>query len=137
MTIALPAPEKGTVLDKTAFHKENASHAVAEALVFLKKSWDLSDEQVASFLHIPRATVNSWLRAGRVPVESPGLLTPVTETILHLIALHRSLFAMFSVPERQKAWLETRHPVLGEVPADIMRRSVEGLIYVRRYLDYA
>ena len=124
MTIALPAPEKGTVLDKTAFHKENASHAVAEALVFLKKSWDLSDEQVASF-------------AGRVPVESPGLLTPVTETILHLIALHRSLFAMFSVPERQKAWLETRHPVLGEVPADIMRRSVEGLIYVRRYLDYA
>ncbi len=136
MSITLSPPEKGTLLDKVVFHQQKASQAVAEALTTLKKEWKLSDVDVASFLHISRTTVNHWLRANRVPVEPPGSFTPDTETVLHLLAIHRSLFAMFSSPVKQKAWLETRHPGLGEAPAVSMRRSVEGLIQIRRYLDY-
>lgn len=134
MTLTL---EKGTILEKAAFQGEKASRAVAEGLIYLKKTWDISDEEISSYLHIPRTTISNWIRSVHVPVQKPGAFTPDTEAVLHLLSVHRSLFAMFSSPERQKEWLATEHPVLKERPADMMRRSVEGLSHVRRYLDYA
>jgi hypothetical protein len=136
MQTVLPAPTTGTMLDSPLFQREKASQALAEALILIKRDWGLSDEQISRFIHIPRPTVNHWLKQKRVPVEKPGAFTPTTEAVLHLIAIHRSLFSMFDLPDRQKAWIFTPHPVMKESPADIMNRSVEGLCYVRRYLDY-
>lgn len=78
--------------------------------------------------------MNTWLRSKRVPFGKPPY-TPVEDAVLQLIAIHRSLSAMFSDPRDQTAWLETPHPELGIAPAAKIEQSTEGLVYVRQYLD--
>jgi hypothetical protein len=136
MTITLAVPENDVFAGHTPFRKDAAERAVAEALKHVKKSLGLSDDDLSKLVHIPRPTLNSWLRKDKVPVEKPGSWSPGTEAILHALAIHRSLSVMFESPQRQKEWLDTKHPAFGESPADMMRSSVEGLIQVRRYLDY-
>lgn len=113
----------------------DAEGAVYEALDYLKRSWDFNNSQVAGLLRVPPTTLAGWLQKKRVPVGKPPF-DPTIEAVIHLLAVHRSLDAMFTQPENQAAWLTTPHPELGAAPIDLMRKSTEGLVFVRRYLDY-
>src|SRR5437870_3717156 len=107
--------------------------ALCEALQFLMTEWNLTSQEVGDLLRLPPETIETWLRERRIPIQ--GKLNPNVEAVVHLLAVHRNLSAMFSDSKNQWAWLRTQHPELGIVPIDKIRESVEGLILIRGYLD--
>lgn len=112
-----------------------AQRAIHAALRHLMANWKLSVSGIADILHLHANTIKKWLADESVPLGKPPF-APHYEALLHLLAVHRSLSAMFSRPENQRAWLETKHADFGLAPFERMRESTEGLILVRQYLDY-
>lgn len=112
-----------------------AGRALVDGLNYLKLRLEWSGTKIANLLHLPANTVNTWLKNGIVPI-SGTVLHPDTQAIIHLLAIHRSLEAMFDEPAHQRAWLAAHHPELNVVPAKLIGESIEGLIFVRQYLDY-
>lgn len=113
----------------------DAENAVFEGLLYLKTRWGLNNSEVARLLRVPPTTLAGWLQKERVPVGKPPF-EPTIEAVIHLLAVHRSLDAMFTEPAHQSAWLTTPHPELSIAPIKLMEKSTEGLVFVRRYLDY-
>jgi len=114
---------------------QEAEEAIYEALEFLCASWNCSGSEVARMLRLSPSTVNNWLQKERVPIGKPPF-DPNAEALINLLAIHRSLDALFSEAKNQKAWLKTRHPELGCVPMQKIQESMEGTLLVRQYLDY-
>jgi hypothetical protein len=112
-----------------------AGRAVVEGLLYLKERLDWSGTKVAKILHLPANTVNTWLKNRVVPINSQ-VLHPDLQALIHLLAIHRSLEAMFDNPAQQRAWLTTHHPELNAIPEQLMGANVDGLIFTRQYLDY-
>lgn len=112
-----------------------AGVAVVDGLNYLKERLDWSGTKIAKILHLPANTVNTWLKNGTAPINS-HVLHPDMQVVIHLLAIHRSLEAMFDHPEHQRAWLSTPHPELNDVPEKLMEQSIDGIIFVRQYLDY-
>jgi DNA-binding transcriptional regulator YiaG len=112
-----------------------AEKAVFEAVEFLREAWGLSGSALAKLLRVPVNTVNHWLSRKRIPLGEPPFDARM-EALINLLAIHRSLHAMFSERENQLAWLKTPHPELGGVPIEKIRESFGGLLMVRQYLDY-
>lgn len=121
-----PVPSHGSAV---------AQKAIYEALRHLMSSWEVSEAAVADVLHLHPNTIKKWLADRSIPVGEPPF-APHYEALLHLLAIHRSLSAMFSKPENQRAWLANRHEDLGVAPLERMRESTEGLILLRQYLDH-
>ena len=132
-----PTQEKSPFADQLAvkFDPTLASRAVVEGLEYLKTRLDWSGRKIATILHLPANTVTTWLKNGSVPINSAAL-QPDVQAIIHLLAIHRSLEAMFADPLHQRAWLATHHPDLNVIPEKRMGESIEGLIFIRQYLDY-
>ena len=112
-----------------------AGRAIVEGLNYLKKRLEWSGTKIAKILHLPANTVNTWLKNGTVPFGSTKL-PPDIQVIIHLLAIHRSLEAMFAEPAHQRAWLSSFHPELNVIPEKLMGQSIDGLIFIRQYLDY-
>lgn len=108
--------------------------ALAEALNFLKSQWSWSGATLEEVTHIPATTINNWIANKCVPIEERP--SNNVQAILHLIAVHKDLDSIFEQPEHQLQWLNTKHPDFGETPLEQMKKSMEGLIGVRQYLDY-
>ena len=117
------------------FNHELAGHAIVDGLQYLKIRLDWSGTKIAKTLHLPANTMNTWLKNGMVPINS-DVLHPDTQVVIHLLAIHRSLEAMFDNPLHQRAWLSTFHPELNTIPEKLMGESIDGLIFIRQYLDY-
>lgn len=117
------------------FDSSVAGRAIVDGLNYLKQRLEWSGTKIANILHLPANTVNTWLKNGIIPINSP-ILHPDVQTIIHLLAIHRSLEAMFDNPIHQCAWLSTLHPELNIIPEKLMGESIDGLIYIRQYLDY-
>lgn len=113
-----------------------AGQALAEGLEYIKLRLNWSGTKIANVLHLPSNTVNVWLKKGIIPINN-FRLEPDIQAIIHLLAIHRSLEAMFENPDHQIAWLSTLHPELGGIPEKMMEHSIDGLIFIRQYLDYA
>ncbi len=111
-----------------------AGKALAEALKFLQKEWGWHGKDLHPILRISVSTINSWLRQTYIPVAKP--LSLEAQAIINLIAIHKSLNAMFEQKADQLKWLNTPHPDMGISPKEKMASSMEGLIGVRQYLDY-
>ncbi len=126
----LPVP-----LGKIKNGTKESEKAVWEVLNYIKTTLGFSGSEIARLIHLPPTTVNNWLSNKRVPIGKPPF-SPETQAILHFIAIHRSLTAMFLKPENQLAWLKTKHPVLGVIPLEKIKESIEGLLFIRQYLDY-
>lgn len=126
------------LLDTTCpqFDPQKAGRAVVDGLEYLKMRLTWSGTKIASLLHLPSNTVNTWLKNGIVPISNSTSLHPDLQAIIHLLAVHRSLEAMFVDPSHQRAWLSTMHPELKVIPEKLMGESIEGLIFIRQYLDY-
>lgn len=117
------------------FDPSIAGRAIVEGLVYLKNRLEWSGTKVAAILHLPPNTVNTWLKNGNIPI-SHSILQPDVQLIIHLLAIHRSLEAMFDNPAHQRTWLSTLHPDLNVIPEKLMGESISGLIFIRQYLDY-
>lgn len=113
-----------------------ARYALVDGLEYLKNRLGWSGSKIAKILHLPPNTVNTWLKNGYVPMNSSTSLHPDVQVIIHLLAIHRSLEAMFEDHANQHAWLSTVHPELNVIPEEVMGESIEGLIFIRQYLDY-
>lgn len=112
-----------------------AGHAIVDGLQYLKIRLGWSGTKIANTLHLPPNTVNTWLKNGSVPITS-AVLQPDIQAIIHLLAIHRSLEAMFENAVHQQTWLATFHPELNVIPEKLMSESIDGLIFIRQYLDY-
>ena len=119
----------------TKFNPVIAGRALVDGLLYLKLRLEWSGSKIAMTLHLPSNTVNTWLKNGSVPL-STALFQPEIQAIIHLLAIHRSLEAMFDNPLQQRAWLTTHHPELNCIPEQRIADSLEGLIFIRQYLDY-
>ena len=126
----------GESRSKSGFNPDIAGVALAKGLIYLKARLEWSGAHIARILHIHPNTVNNWLKHTLVPISSASL-TPDVQAVIHLLAIHRSLEAMFEDPAYQRAWLETLHPAIEAVPEEKMSESMDGLIFIRQYLDYA
>lgn len=119
------------------FDSKVAGRAIVDGLEYLKNRLEWSGTKIAKILHLPPNTFNTWLKNGMVLIDNSIIrLQPDIQAILHLLAIHRSLEAMFENPAHQRAWLTTFHPELNDVPEKIMSESIDGLIFIRKYLDY-
>lgn len=118
------------------FNPISAGQALVDGLLYFKVRLNWSGSKIANTLHLPANTVNTWLKNGIVPISNT-LLQPDIQAIIHLLAIHRSLEAMFEDPSYQQLWLSTLHPELNVIPEQLMSESIDGLIYIRQYLDYA
>lgn len=112
-----------------------AGRALVDGLHYLKKRLEWSGTKIANLLHLAPNTVNTWLKNGTIPLTH-STLHPDVQVIIHLLAIHRSLEAMFDDPLHQKMWLSTPHPELNTIPEKLMSKSIDGLIFIRQYLDY-
>src|SRR5437868_3588978 len=101
-----------------------AGQALVDGLAYLQKRLEWSGTKIAKTLHLPPNTVNTWLKNGKVPINS-RILHPDVQAIIHLLAIHRSLEAMFENPGHQRAWLSTLHPELNVIPVKLMEESFE------------
>lgn len=119
-----------------SFNPKIAGQAIVDGLEYFKTQLEWSGTKIANTLHLPANTLNTWLKNGRVPIHD-SILSPDIQAIIHLLAIHRSLEAMFNNPLHQRAWLMTLHPELNSVPEKLMGESIVGLIFIRQYLDDA
>lgn len=117
------------------FDPSLAGQAIVDGLEYLKSRLNWSGTKIANTLHLPPNTVNTWLKNGIIPISS-SVLQPDIQAIIHLLAIHRSLEAMFNEPSHQRIWLATLHPELNIIPEKLMSESIDGLIFIRQYLDY-
>lgn len=134
---SLKKPDKHPVKRQVqGFDPVIAGQALVDGLVYLKNRLGWSGAKIARVLHLPANTVNTWIKNGSLPLHS-ATLPPDVQAVTHLLAIHRSLEAMFENPDHQIAWLTTHHPQLEVVPEEKMADSIDGLILIRQYLDYA
>jgi hypothetical protein len=117
------------------FDPSLAGQAIVDGLEYLKNRLNWSGTKIANVLHLPPNTVNTWLKNGIVPIGNSAL-HPDIQAIIHLLAIHRSLEAMFEDPSHQRIWLSTLHPEINTIPEKLMGESIDGLIFIRQYLDY-
>jgi len=120
----------------TKFDPLLAGQAIVEGLEYLKNRLNWSGTKIAAILHLPPNTLNTWLKNGFVRIGNSASLHPDIQAIIHLLAIHRSLEAMFDEPSHQVVWLSTLHPELNVIPKKLMGESIDGLIFIRQYLDY-
>lgn len=112
-----------------------AEIAVYEATKYMMDQWNLTGSALARALRLKVSTVNNWLRNKRIPLGGDQLSNDA-ESVIHLLAIHRSLEAMLEVPEAQQEWLKKNNSDLGATPMEKISSSFQGLLLVRQYLDF-
>lgn len=121
--IELGSPESGEVLCKY--------------LKRIQEEWGLKQSEMAHFVRARPSTFNNWVKDGEIPISNAGFLQPELEAIIAVIAIHRSLGAMFSNPVDQRLWLDSPHPDFKSAsPRGFATESMANLIWLRQYLDY-
>lgn len=111
---------------------ERESAIVCKTLFQIQGDFDLKDADMSKMLDVSKKTLDRWEGDGKIP----SLTGHLREASSHLIAIFRNLITMFSNQLDRQAWLKTKHPQLEKTPIELMRESFEGLIHVRRYLDF-
>ena len=109
---------------------------LARMVLTLFEHWDLSSAEQAALLGLSpdnRATIARY-RRGEPFGESRDLL----ERAGHLLGIHKSLRILFPRDrDLAYAWIKAHNQRLGATPLEIMvARGFEGLLAVRRYLDF-
>lgn len=107
--------------------------AIIKTLSFIKVEWDLSYEKISELAHIPKSTIERWIKEKKIPSTAKTEI----DLLVHFIAIYKSLSQMFESKRNLNSWLVSPHPRLNnQKPIELMKSNVEGLIIVRRYLDY-
>ncbi len=108
--------------------------ALYEVLSFIKNDLGLSNRDVACVLKVHKSTVGRWFVSGRIPLSKNDGFLRKRLRLVGLIVIHMSLSVMFSDKEKRLAWLKTEHPVIGQLPWELMKAE-DGLCHIRNYLE--
>lgn len=114
---------------------DKARHVLCKALQHIQENWDLSNVDMSRLLHIKPNTYGNWLKQNEVPV-GVAPYAPEIEIVIALIAIYRSLGAMFAASQDQILWLRQKHPDLGESPMTFVQKACANVFWLRAYLDY-
>lgn len=112
-----------------------ARQTVWKAVSNIQNKWELNAAEMARLLHTKPPTFHSWKERAEVPV-SQRPLSPDMEVVVAVIAIYRSLSAIFSNPKDQIAWLTSKHPEFQLPPLKFAEASSPNLFQLRSYLDY-
>ncbi|MFM9969082.1 MAG: MbcA/ParS/Xre antitoxin family protein [Burkholderiales bacterium] len=125
-----------TVLDKPVNSDRRSRKRLARVLVALFDHWQIAVADQASLLGLStdsRATVARY-RKGEPLAGNTDLLARAA----HLLGIHQSLRIMFA-HDRDLAyrWVCTANRRFNDrAPLEIMRKGYEGILVVRRHLDF-
>jgi hypothetical protein len=117
-------------------HQRSRREQLARMVVQLFDHWQLAATDQATLLGLSsdsRATVARY-RKGEPIADSTDLLARAG----HLLGIHKSLRIMFP-HDRDLAyrWVSTPNRRFGDhAPLEIMRQGYEGILAVRRFLDF-
>ena len=112
-----------------------ARETVWKAVSNIQNKWELNAAEMARLLHAKPSTFHSWKEREEIPVSALPL-TPDMEVVDAVIAIYRSLSAMFSNPKDQIAWLNAKHPEFHLAPINYAEKSSPNLFQLRSYLDF-
>jgi hypothetical protein len=116
--------------------RRSSREQLARMIVQLFEHWQLAAPDQATLLGLSsdsRATVARY-RKGEPLADSTDLLARAG----HLLGIHKSLRIMFP-HDRDLAyrWVSTPNRRFGDrAPLDIMKQGYEGILAVRRFLDF-
>lgn len=106
--------------------------AMFRAALNLFRLWDVTDDQAATILDVPRRTFARWKAGdvGRLGRDGKARLS-------NLMGIHKALKIVFSEASRGYAWIKAPNAAFGERSAlDVMLGGeLTDLMRVRRYLD--
>ena len=117
-------------------HARKSREKLAHMLVTLLEHWQLSPPDQAVLLGLSaqsRSTVARY-RRGEPLADNADLLARAG----HLLGIHKALRILFP-QDRDLAyrWVTTPNRRFGErAPLELMKQGFEGLLAVRRYLDF-
>lgn len=125
-----------TTLGLLTYDSNIAEEALVLAIKYLCARLNWTNKKLESTLHIDSILLSKWLRNGKIPIQYPNI-QPDIQAILHLIAIHQNLELIFTNPKNQITWLSSKNLELNAIPEELMAASIDGLICVRKYLEYA
>lgn len=106
--------------------------AMFRAVLNLFRLWEVTDEQAATILDLPRRTFARWKTGdlGRIGRDGKARLS-------NLIGIHKALRILFREPARGYAWIKAPNDAFaGRAALDVMLGGeLTDLMRVRRYLD--
>src|SRR5512134_404160 len=117
-------------------HARGSRERLARMVVSLLEHWDLAVNDQAALLGLSaqsRSTIARY-RRGEPLADSADLLARA----IHLLGIHKALRILFP-HDRDLAyrWVSTPNRRFGASPLDVMKRhGYEGILAVRRYLDF-
>jgi transcriptional regulator with XRE-family HTH domain len=117
-------------------HARDSRARLARMVVSLLDHWNLSPNDQAVLLGLStqsRSTIARY-RRGEPFADSADLLARAG----HLLGIHKALRILFP-HDRELAyqWVSTPNRRFGTTPLDVMKRhGYEGILAVRRYLDF-
>ena len=130
-----PMARSETRNNPIALGSSRARQTAWKAISNIQNKWELNAAEMARLLHAKAPTFHSWKERGEVPV-SQAPLSPDMEVVVAIIAIYRSLSAMFANPKDQVAWLTSKHPEFQVPPLKFAEASSPNLFQLRSYLDY-
>ncbi|ACL58006.1 MbcA/ParS/Xre antitoxin family protein [Methylobacterium nodulans] len=111
---------------------DDEAAAMFRAALNLFRLWDVTDDQAATILDVPRRTFARWKAGeiGRLGRDGKARLS-------NLMGIHKALKIIFREPTRGYAWVKTPNDAFGGRSAlDVMLGGeLTDLMRVRRYLD--
>jgi transcriptional regulator with XRE-family HTH domain len=130
MVAALPDPSKIDLRERKSREK------LAKLVAALLEHWQLSPADQAALLGLSaqsRSTVARY-RRGEPLGDSADLIARAG----HLLGIHKALRILFPHdPDLAYRWVATPNRRFdGRAPLEIMKQGFEGLLAVRRYLDF-
>lgn len=91
-----------------------------------------NQRKLAACLRVAPSSVSRWYSEQLCTVPPSG---NDYQVIIHLLAVHKSLSAIFTNPLDRMAWFESSNLDLdGKSPEELIRSGLTGLIFVRQYL---
>ena len=130
MVAALPDPSKIDLRERKSREK------LAKLVAALLEHWQLSPADQAALLGLSaqsRSTVARY-RRGEPLGDSADLIARAG----HLLGIHKALRILFPQdPDLAYRWVATPNRRFdGRAPLEVMKQGFEGLLAVRRYLDF-
>jgi hypothetical protein len=124
-----PAPE-------VDLHSRSSRERLARMVVSLLEHWKLGPNDQAALLGLSnqsRSTIARY-RRGEPLADSADLLSRAG----HLLGIHKALRIIFPQDlDLAYRWVTTPNRRFGSTPLEIMKRhGYEGILAVRRYLDF-
>jgi hypothetical protein len=130
------SPSSRPIADTVDVHARASRAALAQLVMQLFTHWDIGSSEQAALLGLSSDSRSALARyrKGAPFADNKDLLSRAG----HLLGIHKSLRIVF--PHNRSLvyrWVSTPNQNFGgRTPLDFMAQSYEGLLAVRRYLDF-